>query len=120
MLSSPRVRVLSYLVLTFAFSSPFYVQCIRHGVQRGYIFGLMWSPALAGLLTTLMTKRSFREFGWRLGKPRYLLAGWWVPMAYAWPAYLLVWATGLGGFPKERTVEHFRSFLHLAAAPTWT
>jgi len=119
MVCSPRVRVLSYLVLTFAFSSPFYVHSIHHGMEIVYIFGLMWCPALAGLLTTLLTKRPFREFGWRLGKPRYLLAGWWVPMVYAWPAYLLVWATGWGGFPSDHAVDQFRGYLHMASAPTW-
>lgn len=119
MASSPRVRVLTYVVLTFAFSSFSYVHCIRHGMEAAHIDGLMWCPALAGLLTTLLTKRPFREFGWRLGKLRYLLAGWWVPMVYAWPAYLLVWTTGWGGFPKQRAVDQFRSFLHLASAPTW-
>jgi len=119
MASSPRVRVFTYLVLTFAFSLVFYVLCIRHGLKATYVHGLMWCPALAGLLTTLLTKRSFREFGWRLGKPRYLLAGWWIPMAYSWPAYLLVWASGLGGFPKEQAVEKLRSLLHLGSEPAW-
>jgi CAAX protease family protein len=119
MAASPRVRVFTYLVLAFAFSSVFYVLCIRRGMKATYIYGLMWCPALAGLLTSWLTKRSFREFGWRLGKPRYLLAGWWIPMAYSWPAYLVVWASGLGGFPKEQAVEKIRSFLHMASEPAW-
>ena len=115
---NPRIRVLTYLLLTFGFSSPFYVLCIRHGT-KAYIFRLMWCPTIAGLVTTLLTKRPFREFGWRLGKPRYLLAGWSIPMAYSLPAYLLVWATGLGGFPNERGVAAFRSHLHMGSSPTW-
>lgn len=116
---SPRVRVFTYLFLTFGLSSPFYVLCIRHGMKTSYIFLLMWCPGVAALLVALLTKRSFREFGWGLGKPKYLLAGWSVPMAYSWPAYLVVWATGVGGFPKEQSVERFRSLLHLPSTPTW-
>ena len=119
MASSARVRVIAYLVLTFAFSSVFYVLCIRRGMKAGYIFGLMWCPAISALLTSCLTKRPFRDLGWRLGKPRYLLAGWSIPMAYSWPAYLLVWATGLGGFPKEHGVERFRNLLHMGSTPTW-
>jgi len=119
MVSSPRVRVVTYLVLTFAISSIFYILCLRNGMKTVYIFGLMWCPAVAGLLTTLLTKRPFQEFGWRFGKPRYLLAGWSIPMAYSWPAYLLVWATGLGGFPKEQAVDKIRALLHMASTPTW-
>lgn len=115
---SPRARVIIYLVLTFGFSSVFYTLCIRHGMKENYIFGLMWSPAASGILTTLLTKRSFREFGWRPGKFKYLLAGWWIPMAYSFPAYLLVWTTGLGGFPNHENLEHLRAFLHLPAMGT--
>ncbi len=99
---SPRLRVGAFLLLTFAFSSFFYVLCIRHGMKTGYIFLLMWSPAVAGLLVTWLTRKPLREFGWRLGRLRYLLAGWSIPMAYSWPAYLVIWVTGLGGFPNEQ------------------
>jgi CAAX protease family protein len=119
MASSPRIRVMMYVVLTFGFSLPFYILCIRHGMKASYVFGLMWCPAAAGLLTTLLTKRSFREFGWRLGKPKYLLAAWSIPMVYSWPAYLLIWGTGLGGFPRHQGVDTFRSLLHMPSTPTW-
>lgn len=92
--SSPRVRVLTYLFLVFSLSSVFYVLCIRHGMKTSYVFGLMWCPAAAGILTGFLTKRPWREFGWGLGKARYLLAGRAIPMIYIWPAYLLVWVTG--------------------------
>ena len=119
MAQSPRVRVLTYLALVFSLSSVFYFLCLRHGMKASYIFGLMWCPAAAGILTGFLTKRSLLEFGWGLGKARYLLAGWAIPMIYIWPAYLLVWVTGLGGFPKEQTVERIRSLLHMSSEPTW-
>jgi uncharacterized protein len=119
MAPNPRVSVLTYLALAFGFSSVFYVLCLRHGMKASYIFGLMWCPAIAGMLAGFLRKRPFREFGWRLGKARYLLAGWSIPMAYTWPAYLLVWVTGLGGFPKEQGVEKIRNLLHMATAPPW-
>jgi uncharacterized protein len=119
MVWSPRLRVFAFLSVTFLSSSFFYTLCIRNGMKASYIFRLMWCPGLSALLVTLLTKRSFREFGWQLGRPRYLLAGWSIPMAYSWPAYLVVWATGLGGFPKEPGVEQFRSLLHLPSTPTW-
>lgn len=116
---SPRLRVLAFLLVTFLFSSLFYVLCIQHGMRAGYVFLLMWCPGIAGLIVTWLTKRPFREFGWRLGRPKYLLAGWSIPMVYSWPAYLAVWVTGLGGFPNEQAVERFRSLLHLHSTPTW-
>lgn len=117
--SRPWVRVSSYLALVFSFSAIFYSLCFQHGKTATYTFGLMWCPAIAAVLTSLFTKRPWRDFGWRLGKSRYLLAGWAIPLVYLWPAYLLIWATGIGGFPKEQQVERIRSLLHIHSGPTW-
>ena len=83
MTTNPRTRVVVYLVLTFALSAVPYTLCIRNGLRGTYIFGLMWCPAVAALLASLLTGRSLAEVGWRPGGARYLLAGWWVPMAYS-------------------------------------
>lgn len=118
MSNNPRFRVLLYLVLTVTFSSIFYVLCIRHGMKMKYVFPLMWSPGVAGLLTSLATRRSFKEFGWGLGKLKYLAAGWWVPLAYAIPAYLVVWTTRLGGFPNQQTLDTMRKAMLRPDAPS--
>lgn len=60
---------------------------------------LMWSPGLAALITSLICRRSLKGFGWLPGKPKYLLLGYVIPIGYALVAYLVVWLTGLGGFP---------------------
>lgn len=116
---SPRFRILVYLALVFSLSLTFYVLCFRHGMKSSYVFGLMWCPATAGMLTCLLTQKPWYEFGWRFGKAKYLLAGWAIPMVYIWPAYLLVWLTGIGGFPKAQQVEKIRSLLHMSSQPTW-
>jgi membrane protease YdiL (CAAX protease family) len=116
MTASPRVRVAVYLLLTFAFSNIFYVLCARYGMKALYVYGLMWCPGVSALLVTFVTDRKFKEFGWRLGHVKYLLAGWWVPMAYAWPAYLLVWTTGLGGFPKDQLLNKVSGLMHLSGS----
>jgi len=118
MAPSPHVRVLAYSVLVFSFSLVFYILCHRHGMKPPYVLGVLWCPAAAGILTSFLTKKPWHEFGWRLGKAKYLLAGWVIPMTYLWPAYWLVWATGVGGFPNAQTVVKIRSLLHMASEPT--
>ena len=119
MFSRPVVRILTYLALVFSFSSVFYLLCFQHGMRASYVFGLMWCPAAAAILTSFFTKRPWHEFGWRLGKSKYLLAGWAFPIVYIWPSYLLVWVTGIGGFPKAQQVEKIRGILHMPSAPVW-
>ena len=101
----PRTRILIYLLLTFAFSSYFYVQGHRHGLTTPIVLGIMWCPGVAAIVTSLLTRRSLREIGWGIGKVKYQLAAWVTPMLYAWPAYILVWMTGLGGFPAAKAVD---------------
>ena len=45
-----------------------------------------------------MTRRSLVSLGWRLGRPRYLLASYLIPLGYAAIVYGAVWALHLGGF----------------------
>ncbi len=41
----------------------------------------MWAPGIAALVTRLLYRRNLRGFGWRLGKPRYLIISYLVPLA---------------------------------------
>jgi membrane protease YdiL (CAAX protease family) len=95
-------RIGFYLLLTFAFSSVFYFLIIRAGhlgAGHGlYVLGLMWSPGLAGLISRYRFEGSLRNHGWRWGGARYQWTSYLLPIVYGGAVYLLVWATGLGGF----------------------
>jgi membrane protease YdiL (CAAX protease family) len=97
-------KVLTYLALTFGFSTFFYVPILRAGTLAAggglCVLGLMWSPATAAMVTQLLFERSLAGLGWRPGRARWLLAGALLPVAYAALAYGAVWALGLGGFPE--------------------
>src|SRR5436189_4139698 len=97
---SSRMQVLIYLVLVFAFSSVFYFLILHSGSLgngRGlYVLGLMWCPALAGMLTLRLNGRSISELGWKWGETKYQVQSWFVPLLYASIAYLIVWIAGFG------------------------
>lgn len=95
-------RIITYLVIVFALSSIFYVLIANQegGIENpsaaGYVLLLMWSPAVAGLVTTFIYQRNLRGMGWGLGKPKYYLIAFLAPVIYASIAYLSVWLLGLG------------------------
>ena len=95
-----RQELLTFLVSTFGLSSFFYYRIISAGglqqAGAGAILGLMWCPGAAALVTRLIFQRSLRDLGWGLGKPRYLLASYLLPLACALVAYGLVWIAGPG------------------------
>ncbi len=97
-----RMQVLTYLIIVFAFSSFFYFLILHSGSLgngRGmYVLGLMWCPALAGMLTLRLNGRSISELGWKWGETKYQLRSWYIPLLYASIAYAIVWTFHLGAF----------------------
>ncbi len=95
-------RVGVYLALTLGLSSYFYFLIIRAGTLGGgggwWVMGLMWCPAAAAILASLLVKRPLRQIGWRWSW-RYAAYAYAIPIAYAAVAYGATWALGLGDFP---------------------
>jgi uncharacterized protein len=101
-MSTARSRVITYLVLTFALSSIFYWQIIGVGTMKMLpVFGLMWCPGVAALITRLVFQRNLRGIGWGWGKTRWQVLSYVLPPAMALVVYGLVWLTGIGGFSGE-------------------
>ena len=107
---SVRAGIYTYLACTFALSSIFYVLIIRAGhlmAGKGlYVLALMWCPGVAAIITCLIRGKPLSSLGWRWTW-RYQLMSYAIPIAYAGIAYVLVWITGLGGFPNWKVVDAF-------------
>jgi len=58
----------------------------------------MWSPGVAALITRLLNEGTTRDVGWQWWRTRYQILSYLIPIGYACVAYVLVWATWLGGF----------------------
>jgi membrane protease YdiL (CAAX protease family) len=102
--SSPRKRIIVYLVLTFGISSIFYVYMASTGSAASAALPWMWSPGIAAIITQLLFRHRFRDLGWRPGPVRYLVLGYVIPWIYGLAIYATVWVTGLGGFQPRPLV----------------
>jgi len=114
-----RGDILVFLVLTLAISCIFYALILHNDAAPGirqYITGLMWSPALAALLTVRIRKLDLASLGWGWGATRWNLWGYLVPLAYAAIAYLFIWLAGFGGFADAANVAKFAALLGWADA----
>jgi CAAX protease family protein len=116
-----RVQVLTYLVIVLAFSSVFYFLILHSGslgYGRGmYVFGLMWCPALAGMLTLRLNGRSIADLGWKWGETKYQLRSWYIPLLYASIAYAIVWIFKLGAFGNPAYYDSYTKSMHLGGPP---
>jgi membrane protease YdiL (CAAX protease family) len=93
-------------LLTFALSSIFYYLIISAKTLRAggglYVLGIMWCPGVSALITQLIFQRNIRGLGWGWGKTRYQTWSYAIPFLYGLGTYVIVWATGLGGFYNEK------------------
>jgi membrane protease YdiL (CAAX protease family) len=116
-----RVQVLTYLIIVFAFSSFFYFLILHSGSLgngRGlYVLGLMWCPALAGMLTLRLNGRSISDLGWKWGETKYQIRSWYIPILYASVAYAIVWVFRLGAFGNPEYYDSLTKTMHLGGSP---
>ncbi len=94
-----------FLIITFALSSIFYFLIIDSGTLSAgnglYVFGLMWCPGIAGIITMLLLKRNLKQLGWRWGRSKYQLRSYLIPLLYALLAYGIIWILGLGKLSSD-------------------
>lgn len=114
--ASPVTRILIFLTLTAIFSAANSRNLLLNGFSWGRTVAGMWGPGLAALITSLICGRSFKDFGWRPGRAKYLAFGYAAPMFYAWAGYLLVWLTGIGGY-NPRLAREIAGALNLQGYP---
>jgi CAAX protease family protein len=101
-----RAELATFLILTFALSSIFYV-LFAHAKTLSlggglYVGMLMWCPGVSALITRLVFQHNVRGEGWAWGPTRYELAGYALPIAYAACAYAAVWIFDFGGIDLGR------------------
>ena len=120
-MASSRRQIVTYLFLVLLFSSVFYFFIIKaHQIAGGggvYVVGIMWCPALAALATMKLNGRSMSALGWAWPTRKYALASWYIPLAYASVSYLIIWSTGLGGFPNKEFVQSLTTRMGLGLSP---
>lgn len=90
------------LTVFFAFLVP--LSCMGHWLtlhDGKWVLFLMWTPALASLLSRLLLREGFADISLRLGgrrSLRFLPIVFLLPLAVDLPAYGLAWLTGLAQF----------------------
>lgn len=88
------------------------------GARGYYVQILMWSPALAAILTALISQRSLDSFGWQWGEWRWQVQAWLVPLAYVSISYGLIWIIGWGKVPNPKFVADAAKSVGLHISPT--
>lgn len=113
--------IITYIILTAALSSVFYAIQIRRASSGQdpavfQVFGLMWCPGVAGLLTRFAFQRNLRGLGFVWGQTKYQFASYWIPLAYASVVYVPFWLGGYFDSNNQLLAELINRLPHLPQA----
>lgn len=115
---TPKRRVITFLIVTAILSTVAAILDRRGLFGHAGSLAYMWCPGLAAIISTFVTRRSFKAIGWTT-RLKWLALGWLIPVVYASISYGLVWMTGLGGVPSSTFLERARITLNLPTRPDW-
>jgi len=113
-----RKRIITYLLIAFGVSLAAYA-FIALGREEGGGLGpfgilLQWAPAIGAFATLLIYQRNIRGLGFGLGKARYLVLSYFLPLGVLLVTYAVIWLLGLGGFDSEPVIEEAASNIGLS------
>ena len=98
-------KIVLFLGLTFGLSAITWIPQIAAGtIHPLWILATMWCPAIAAIVTRLITQGNLHGFGWRSGKVKWLALAYILPLFYALPVYLIAWSSGLGVFDEGKWI----------------
>lgn len=94
-------QIMIFIAIVTLVQAVIYVMMFQVGAEHmspTWSFLSMWSPALAAILTSVVFKESIGNYGWKLGKGKYLGYAFLAPVGIAIIAYGFCWISGLTEF----------------------
>lgn len=100
--AGPKTMVITFVILTFLFSSVFWYLTSQTALVKEnvtllmiYAVGAMWCPALAAVVTRLVWNRSLSGFGLKTGRPVWLAVGIVLPIIAGLLMFGTAWVSGI-------------------------
>jgi membrane protease YdiL (CAAX protease family) len=113
-----RKRIITYLLITFGLTLVAYALTALDIEESGGLgsFGVLiqWAPALGAFATLLIYQRNIRGLGFGLGRVRYLVLSYFLPLGVLLVTYALIWLLGLGGFNSGPVFEEAASTIGIS------
>ncbi len=105
---NPKIMVLTFVILTFIFSSLFWylisgTPALADNATRLYLYtiAVMWCPTLAAIITRLYFQRNLKGFGMAVKKPIWLLVAVLIPIGAGLLMFGSAWISAIAPFSHE-------------------
>ena len=110
-----RSPLVMFIIITFGLSTIFWASMILAGsylVNSGLnLMLLLWCPAVAAFATSYFYREGVGGFGFRLGRVRYVVIGYCVPVVYAAISIGIIVVLGLGDYIGHVSFEQYGTLL---------
>jgi len=119
-INKPFKKIYTFLALVLILSSIVYFLIFKSGSLQAYggnlVLLLIWLPGVSGIITQLIYERTLRGMGWKLGKAKYLLLAYFLPLLYGLVVYGITWISGLGNIPDPEFISNISQSYGISAA----
>ncbi|WP_345724046.1 type II CAAX endopeptidase family protein [Herpetosiphon gulosus] len=112
-------KIAIFLLLTTVLTSICYYFLVGSNPQEAFGLGLIFSPALAAIITQLVFERRLAGLGWKISAPKDLLISYSLPLGYGLVVYSVVWLSGIGDFSLQALASQVGLATPLAISGFW-
>lgn len=100
-------QVITFLIITSIISTGIFIWMFNGARDSiAAVLPMMFTPGISAIITALIFKDKIGNFGWKLGKPRFLLYGYLLPIVVSLIGYGLVWFSEYSAFTTEQVVNY--------------
>jgi len=100
-------QVITFLVITSILSTLIFIWMFS-GARDSMpaVLAMMWIPGISALLTSVIFKENFRDYGWKPGKLKFLGYAYLLPILVSIVAYGLAWISGFTEFTTTEVINY--------------
>ncbi|WP_041304917.1 type II CAAX endopeptidase family protein [Herpetosiphon sp.] len=112
-------KISTFLLLTTVLTAICYYFLVGPNPQEVFGLGLIFSPALAAIITQFVFERRLAGLGWKIAAPKDLLLSYSLPLGYGLVVYSVVWLSGIGDFSLQALASQVGLATPLAISGFW-
>jgi len=100
-------EIVTFLIITTVISTGIFIWMFSGAKDSpAAVIPMMYTPGISAILTLLIFKGKIRSLGWRLGKARFLVYAFFLPILVSLIGYGLVWLTDYSDFTTREVVNY--------------
>ncbi len=100
-------EIVTFLIITTVISTGIFIWMFSGAEDSpAAVIPMMYTPGISAIITLLIFKGKIRDLGWKLGKARFLVFAFFLPILVSLIGYGIVWLTDYSDFTTREVVNY--------------